>query len=192
MVNRLPAWLFLFAALLLIAMALMPMLRVAFNIDQQFYLQFWTVVILLIGGLMCGLTAMILLIKRQPLINWSLSEQTVVLEKSDLLRFHGCGLLIFTGVPLLNFLLAYYLWVKNRNRGEAFDRLGQEVVNFQVTIYLYLLLSLFLVFALIGIVTTPLILGFHLLVTVIAILYAGRGSNFKYPTNIPIFQARKK
>ena len=192
MVNRLPAWLFLSLGLLLIGMALLPILRAALNIDQQISLQFWTVVILLIGGLMCALTAMILLLKRQPRINWPSSQQESALKKTDLLAFHSCGLLLFTAVPLLNFLVAYYLWVKNRNKGEGFDRLGQEVVNFQITIYLYILLSLFLVFAIIGIATTPIILVFHFVVTVIAMIYGWQGKPFSYPANIPIFQGREK
>jgi len=191
MVDRLPAWIFLSIALLLIALALLPLMRVAVGVDQQIAMPFFTVVMLLIGGLMSGLTAMILLVRRQPKLatSESLKMGTPANTKS-LLVFHSTGLLLFTGIPLLNFLLCYFLWVSKRNEDPIIDQLGQDVLNYQISIYLYLLLSLFLVFALIGVITTPFILALHLLLTVLAIVFALSGKAFKYPINIPIIQGR--
>ena len=192
MVNRLPSWFFLISSLILIGMALLPAMRVLFGVDQQIGMQFMSVVMLLIGGLMSGLTAMILLVRRQIKIDWS--KQTQSLDgpfiKKTSLKLHASGLLLFVGVPLLNFLVAYWLWIKYRTRCEAIDKIGKEVLNFQITIYLYLLMSLFLVFAAIGVLTSPLILLFHLFATLLAIAKVTAGNTFLYPANIPIIQSR--
>jgi len=191
MVDRLPAWIFLSIALLLIALALLPLMRVAVGVDKQIAMPFFTVVMLLIGGLMSGLTAMILLVRRQPKLATSESSKMgTPANTKSLLVFHSTGLLLFTGIPLLNFLLCYFLWVSKRNEDPVIDQLGKEVLNYQISIYLYLLLSLFLVFALIGVITTPFILALHLLLTVLAIVFALSGKAFKYPINIPIIQGR--
>ena len=192
MVNRLPAWFFLGSALILIGLALLPALRVLFGIDQHIGMQFMTVVMLLIGGLMSGLTAMILLVRRQIKIDWTKHSNT--LEESEIktlsLQMHCSGLLLYVGIPLLNFLVAYWLWIKHRRSCEVLDTIGKEVLNFQISIYLYLLMSLFLVFAAIGIVTSPLILLLHLLVTIFALMIVSTGKSFLYPANIPIIQSR--
>ncbi|NNC99465.1 MAG: DUF4870 domain-containing protein, partial [Gammaproteobacteria bacterium] len=101
-----------------------------------------------------------------------------------------CGLLIFSGIPLLNFLACYWLWVSYRQDSETLDRVGQEVLNFQISVYLYLLLSLFMVIAGIGIITTPLLLIYHLMMTLLALVYVARAKDFHYPANIPIIQGR--
>ena len=194
MVKRLPAWLFLAIALILIGMALLPGMRVLVGVDQNIEIQFLSVIMLLIGGVMSGLTAMLLLVRRQPKIDWSRQTSTAnqaPATKSICLKLHSCGLLLFTGIPLLNFLVAYWLWLKHRTTGQSIDLAGQEVLNFQLSIYLYLLLSLFMVIAGIGIISTPLLLVFHLLMTLLAMFYEARGKSFEYPANIPIIQGRQ-
>lgn len=188
MVDRLPAWIFLSIALALIALALLPLMRVVVGVDQEIGMQFFTVVMFLIGGLMSGLTAMILLVRRQPKLNWPDNVTGQSVDNSLLL--HSTGLLLFTGIPLLNFLSCYWLWVSRRRTSEAIDRVGQEVLNYQITMYLYLLLSLFIVFAGIGLLTTPLLLGLHLVFTLVAMAMAAQGKQFSYPLNIPIIQGR--
>lgn len=188
MVDRLPAWIFLSIALLLIALALLPLMRVVVGVDQEIGMQFFSVVMFLIGGLMSGLTAMILLVRRQPKLNWPENVKAQTSDSSLLL--HSTGLLMFTGIPLLNFLTCYWFWVNRRQTSEAIDRIGQEVLNYQITMYLYLLLSLFIIFAGIGLITTPLLLSLHLIFTLIAMAMAAQGKHFNYPLNIPIIQGR--
>ncbi|MEM7359948.1 MAG: DUF4870 domain-containing protein [Pseudomonadota bacterium] len=193
MVNRLPVWIFLSIALLMIGLALLPLMRVVLGIDEQFAMQFFTVIMLLIGGIMSGLTAMILMVRRQPRLDWSKSEAGEQNDGSQrvVLQMHACGLLLFSGIPLLNFLLAFWLWLKHRHSSQYVDLQGQEVLNYQVSLYLYLLLSLFMVFAGIGLLTTPLLLVLHLIFVVIALVLTSKGKEFKYPINIPIIQGRR-
>jgi len=183
MVSRLQSWVFICLAMLVMGVALFPVIRVIVGIDDAFEIQFLTFIMLLVAGLMCGLTGMLLLARRQPeLINYQTEEQ----DSKIAMQFHACGLLLFTGVPLLNFLACYYLWVKYRHRSIYLDYQGREAVCFQITIYLYLLLSLFMVLAFIGLFTTPLLLVFHLIVSVVAMVMVSNNKPFRYPANITI------
>ena len=183
MVNRLQSWVFIGLAMLLMGFALFPILRVLVGVDDEFGMQFWTVLMLLIAGLMCALTGMLLLARRQPKISQykGIEEDHVMAAK-----MHACGLLLFTGIPLLHFLLCYFLWVNNRQRSAYLDYQGREAICFQISISLYILLSLFMVFALIGLFTTPMLIVFHLVSTLIAVIMASQGKAFRYPANITI------
>ena len=143
---------------------------------------------LAIGGLMSGLSAMILMVRRQPTISHYQHEDTASSLTAS--RIHACGLLLFSGIPLANFLLSYYLWLKHRAHSAVIDQQGMEVLNFQISIYLYLLLSSFMVFVVVGLVTTPLILIFYLLSVLAAVIQTARGKSFRYPANIPVIQGR--
>ena len=183
MVSRLQSWVFIGLAMIIMGIALFPVIRVIVGVDDTFEIQFLTFIMFLVAGLMCGLTGMLLLARRQPeRINYQTEEQ----DHKMAMQFHACGLLLFTGVPLLNFLVCYYLWVKCRHRSMYLDYQGREAICFQITIYLYLLLSLFMVIAFIGLFTTPLLLVFHLIVSVVAMVMVSSNKPFRYPANITI------
>ncbi|NND83007.1 MAG: DUF4870 domain-containing protein [Gammaproteobacteria bacterium] len=142
----------------------------------------------MIGGLMCGLTAMILMVRRQPMLPSAGSPAAV--ERSRALALHGSGLLLYSGIPLANFLLCFWLWRRFRQQSPWLNQQGIQALNFQISIYLYLLLSAFMVFAVLGVITTPLLLLLHLVCTLLACLQILRGRSFNYPANIPIIEGR--
>jgi len=185
MVNRLPSWLFLSLAMILMGIALFPVVRAVLGIDETIAIQFLTVVYLLIGGLMCGLTAMLLMVRRQPTLSRYQSEE---IQTALAAKLHATGYLIFTAIPLANFLACYYLWIKNRQYSQWLDYQGREAICFQITIYLYLLMALFMVLAIVGVFAVPLLLFFHFIVTTVATVQTARGLAFCYPANITIIE----
>lgn len=168
-----------------IGAALMPIVRVGLGIDETFQIQFLTAVGLGMAGLMCGLSAMILMARRQPDLTSYANDET---DYSKAAQLHATGLLIFTGIPLANFLGCFFLWQRWRHQSEFLDYQGREALCFQIAIYLYLLLALFMVLAIIGVFAIPIILVLHLLATVIAIARSGSGKAFRYPANITIIE----
>jgi len=165
--------------------ALLPIVRVLIGVDSEFTTPFFYSLSFGIGGLMCGLTAMILMARRQPpLVNY-LNEEPCY---ADAAKLHATGLLLFTGIPLLNFLACFYLWSQYRHRSEYLDYQGREALCFQISIYLYLMMCLFMVFAIIGLVAIPLVLIFHLFATITAILKSAKGQAFRYPANITVIE----
>lgn len=188
MADRLPAWLFLSISLILLGLAQFPLVRYVLGLDTIIVMPPTTMAMLAIGGLMSGLSAMILMVRRQPAItHYQHQDMPSSLTAS---RIHACGLLLFSGIPLANFLLGYYLWLKYRMYSAAIDQQGMEALNFQLSIYLYLLLSAFMVFVVVGLITTPLILLFYMICVVAAVIQTARGKSFRYPANIPIIQGR--
>ena len=183
MVNRLPTWPFLSLAMLLMGFALFPVVRALLGIDEEIGIQFLTTVYFLIGGVMCGLTAMILMVRRQVTTSRHQDGQKDI--KSAVI-LHCSGLLIFTAIPLANFLACYFYWLKIRHKSAWLDYQGREVLCFQITMYLYLLMALLMVIAIVGIFAIPLLLAFHLLVTLLAIIITSQGKQFRYPANINI------
>mgnify|MGYP000433385103 FL=1 len=183
MVNRLQSSIFVLVALLCMGWGLVPIIRFAFGLDTQFTGSFIWSISFLIGGLMCGLTAMLLMVRRQPLIKHYLSKDQ---DHASATRMHAAGLLILTGIPLANFLMVYYLWTKNRLKSEYLDYVGREIICFQISVYLYLLMSLFLAFIIVGALAAPIIVLLHTIATVCAIFTAMNGKVFHYPGNISI------
>lgn len=183
MVNRLQSSTFIIIALLAMGWGMAPIVRVAFGLDSKLTGSFIWSMSFLIGGLMCGLTAMLLMVRRQPLIKRYLST-----DKShvDAAKMHASGLLLLSGIPLANFLVCYYLWTKNRVKSEYLDYVGREIICFQISIYLYLLMALFLAFIIIGAFAIPIIVLLHTIATVVAINTAMNGKVFHYPANISI------
>jgi len=163
----------------------MPIVRAIIGIDERIQIQFLTAVGLSIAGLMCGLTAMILMVRRQPYLTTYLSETA---DYPKAAKLHATGLLIFTGVPLANFLACFFLWQRWRHQSQFLDYQGREVLCFQISIYLYLLLCLFMVFAIIGVIAIPIMLVLHLAVTLIAIIRTASNKAFRYPANITIIE----
>lgn len=197
MVNRLPSWIFISLALILMGIAMLPIMRIAFGIDETIQIQYFTAIMFLIGGVMCGLTGMLLLTKRQPTLNHHRVDddagERITKNSSDKIHssrqaalIHGTGLLIFTGIPLANFLACYFIWIRTRSLSSQLDTHGREAICQQVTLYLYLLVSLFMALLLVGAFAVIALLLLHFGMTVIAIVKATNGSVFRYPGNIAI------
>ena len=193
MVNRLPSWVFISLALVLMGLALFPILRFALGIDAQIQIQFLTVVMMLIGGVMCGLTGMILMVRRQPDLQWGGQRQHAEDEDEgtlSLVGLHATGLLVFTGIPLANFLACYALWLKTRQISELHDKHGREAVCQQISFYLYTMLCLFMALLVIGVFALLFLLCLHFIFCLIACYQAKSGSLFRYPANIAIIDRK--
>jgi uncharacterized Tic20 family protein len=161
---------------------------VLFGLDDKLSGSYIWSVSFVIGGLMCGLTAMLLMVRKQPTIRSYLNSDSVEHDISTAAKIHASGLLIFTGIPLLNFLVCYLLWVNNRGKSKYLDYQGREAICFQISIYLYLLMCLFMAYIIIGAFVVPLILLFHLLATLSAVYTTLSDKLFRYPANIEIIK----
>lgn len=186
MANRLQSWLFIAIALTTMGWGMAPVVRVMFGLDDKLTGSYIWSVSFVIGGLMCGLTAMLLMIRKQPLISHYLEGDEEPKDLSTAAKIHASGLLIFTGIPLLNFLACYYLWVSNRRKSKYLDMHGREAICFQISVYLYLLMCLFMAYIIVGAFVVPLILLFQMIATGLAVVTTLDGGLFRYPANITI------
>lgn len=162
---------------------MIPVIRVLLGLDEKLTGSYIWSISFLVGGLMCGLTAMLLMVRKQPTITQFSSNAN---EPKTAAKIHASGLLILSGIPLANFLGCYYLWVKNRKKSEYLDRHGREAICFQISIYLYLLMCLFMAYIIVGAVAIPLVIVLHVIATLVAINCALSNKTFRYPANINI------
>ena len=127
------------------------------------------------------------MVRRQPEIKW---HTDVNIDSNsankDLVLVHASGLLLFTGIPLANFLACYFIWVRTRHNSLLSDTHGREAVCQQISFYLYGMLCLFMALLLIGVFALLILMLMHLVFTILACVKAKQGKLFRYPANISI------
>jgi len=97
-----------------------------------------------------------------------------------------CHISTFTGmfIPLGNILSPLIIWLIKKDESPFITDQGKEVLNFQISMIIYILLSLFLIILLIGI---PILIGliiFNIIVTIIGAINANDGKYYRYPITI--------
>lgn len=82
---------------------------------------------------------------------------------------------------LVGFLGPLIIWLVKRNDHPFVDDQGKEALNFQLSILIYSVVSMFLIFVFIGI---PLIIAlpiFNLVMVIVAAVAANNGQAYRYP-----------
>jgi len=85
-------------------------------------------------------------------------------------------LAIFTG-----FIGPLVIWLVKKDTDPFVAEHGKEALNFQISVLIYVLVSVFLLFIIIGIFTLLAVVIFDLVVTIIATIAAGEGRGYRYP-----------
>lgn len=87
-------------------------------------------------------------------------------------------------IPFGNIIAPLIIWLIKKDEYPLVHDQGKEAINFQITMTIYFIISVFLIFMLIGI---PLLIGlgiFDLIVTVMAAIKASEGIKYRYPMTI--------
>ena len=92
-----------------------------------------------------------------------------------------CGLL---GIPLGNIIGPLVIWLIKREECPFVDACGKEALNFQISMTIYLFVSILLALVVIGFVLLPVIIITNLVLTVIASIRASEGTHYRYPLTI--------
>ena len=97
-----------------------------------------------------------------------------------------CHFSAFAGLifPFGNFLAPLIIWLIKKEELPFVEDQGKEVLNFQISMTIYLLISGILCIILIGI---PILIGlviFCFIITIIAAISANDGTPYRYPINI--------
>ena len=101
-----------------------------------------------------------------------------------------CHLSAFAGYffPFGGIIGPLICWLTRKDESQWVDQNGKQSMNFQLSILLYMVLSIPLIIIIIGI---PIIifLGFlEVICIIIASVKASKGEEFKYPVTIPFIQ----
>ena len=101
-----------------------------------------------------------------------------------------CHFSAFAGLifPFGNFLAPLIIWLIKKEEFPSVEDQGKEVLNFQISMTIYLLISGILCIILIGI---PIVIGlviFCLIITIIAAISANDGQSYRYPLNLRLIK----
>ena len=101
-----------------------------------------------------------------------------------------CHFSAFSGFifPIGNILAPLIIWLIKKEEHPFVDDQGKEVLNFQISMTIYLLISMILCIILIGI---PILIGlviFNFIITIIAAVSANDGIPYRYPINLRLIK----
>lgn len=73
------------------------------------------------------------------------------------------------------------IWLIKRRQDAVIEQHARESLNFQISIFIYLVISAFLTMPLIGFILLPLVIVFDLAMVVTAAIRTGLGHPWRYP-----------
>lgn len=101
---------------------------------------------------------------------------------------HLAGLLMFVGIPFANLIGPLVIWLVKRDSSPYVDREGKEAVNFQISMTIYGVVSILLMFVLIGLGLFLLLAIANLVLCIIAGIKANEGAGYRYPLNLRLMK----
>ena len=102
-------------------------------------------------------------------------------DERMLASFCHLGGLVGMLFPPMNIIIPLILYLVYRDKYELVADQGKEAVNFQLSLLIFIIVGILLVFVAIGIVVLPLLMIFALIVIIIAALRARDGEKYRYP-----------
>ncbi|HEY3486527.1 MAG TPA: DUF4870 domain-containing protein [Gammaproteobacteria bacterium] len=97
-----------------------------------------------------------------------------------------CHLAVFGGflIPFGNLIGPLVIWLLRKERYAFVDYHGKEVLNFQITLLIALIISGILTLVLIGFLLLPALLIAALVLTIIGTVKTANGEYYRYPFSI--------
>lgn len=101
-----------------------------------------------------------------------------------------CHLSSFAGYffPMGGILGPLICWISRKDESKWVDTNGKAALNFQLSMLLYMVLSIPLIFIIVGIPIMAFLGIFELVCVVVASVKAAKGEYFRYPLSIPFIQ----
>ena len=88
------------------------------------------------------------------------------------------------GFALGHILVPLALWLMKREGSAFVDENGREALNFQISVTLYAIVTGALCFVLVGFLLIPILMGFHIVLMIVASVRASQGESYRYPLTI--------
>ena len=90
--------------------------------------------------------------------------------------------------PFGNIIAPLILWLLKRAESPLLDRVGKEVLNFQISYTIYAAVAGVLCFVLIGFLILPIIFILWVVLMVVGAVKTSNGEEYKYPFTIRLLQ----
>ena len=116
-------------------------------------------------------------------------ELSVEAVRSWSMGLHLSGLSgLLLPIVLAHILVPLTIWLFKRSQSDEIDRTGKEVLNFQLSYTLYLLVAGVLIFLFIGFFIFPFVFIVWLLLPILAAMKTNNGFHYRYPLTIRFLQ----
>lgn len=114
------------------------------------------------------------------------TKEVKVSNKDENMWAMLCHLSALVGfvIPFGNVIAPLIIWILKKDEFPHVDDQGKEALNFQISITIYFVIGIILVFVAIGIVILPLIALFALIMIIVASIKANDGIKYRYPITI--------
>ena len=114
------------------------------------------------------------------------NQETIVQPQDTTLPTicHVLGLALYAGIPFGNVWGPLILWLWKRDGNPALDEHGKEVLNFQISMSIYLVVAGLSIIVLVGFVLLPVVALVHVILTIIGTIEANKGRMYRYPMTI--------
>jgi uncharacterized Tic20 family protein len=107
---------------------------------------------------------------------------------------HLLGLAGYFGNGIGSIVAPLILWLVKKDELPIVDRHGKEALNFNISVTLYALALVLIMFVTLGVgaliaIPALIVLGlFHLIATIIAAIKANQGEDFRYPLTLRLIK----
>ena len=95
---------------------------------------------------------------------------------------HFSTLSVLVGIP--GFIGPAVIWYMKKDKSAVIAEQAKESLNFQISMFIYLVISAILMLVIVGFILFPLVLIADLVLAVIAGVRAGEGVAYRYPMTI--------
>jgi uncharacterized Tic20 family protein len=97
---------------------------------------------------------------------------------------HLAGLAGYVAPGIANVVAPLIVWLIKKDAHPFVDDQGKEALNFQITMSIAIFVSFLLCFVLIGFLLLPIVVVFHLVMTIVGAVKASNGQWYRYPISI--------
>lgn len=113
-----------------------------------------------------------------------------VLSESERNWAMFCHLSTFSGIiiPFGGIIGPLICWSSKKHESKFVDDNGKQSLNFQLSILLYIIICIPLMFIVVGILLAVALGILELVCVIIASIKAGKGEDYRYPLTIPFIQ----
>lgn len=106
-------------------------------------------------------------------------------DERTMATFAHLGAVAALVVPFFgNFLLPLIIWITQKDKSAFVDDQGKEALNFQITMLFAHIISVILIFLIIGIFLLIALAVLNLVLCIVAAVRANKGEYYRYPFNI--------
>jgi uncharacterized protein len=113
-------------------------------------------------------------------------QQTPQIDRDQNMWAMLCHLTTFSGfiIPFGNIIGPLIVWSLKKDQYPLVEDQGKEAINFQISVLIYLIISIILIFVVIGIPLLIALMVFDLITTVVATIRTAEGGTYRYPLSM--------